>query len=216
MKISKTFSTTEVMGIGWRLFKQGWGFFVPAIVVTFIVLLALQILGTQIQGVGALFLALALWITQALFMTAWTTIYLQAIRKQSYDWSSFAENARLWWKLLLGGFLFSLFLQVGFLLIIIPGFYFMIKYQYFFFILIDNPEIGIWESFLESARITKGARWKLYGFWWVIVGAMLLGLLALGVGIFVAMLVIGLANTAVYIRLKDQSMVKPEPAEIVE
>jgi uncharacterized membrane protein len=133
----------------------------------------LQILGGSLGNFAAFLVIIALWILQSLFGAAWITINLKVARKESPDWSDFAENSRLWWKVLFGSFLYSILVQIGLLLLVIPGIYFMVKYQYFMYVLIENPDIGIWDSLVESGRITKGARWKLLAYFLVSLGVII-------------------------------------------
>ena len=74
--------------------------------------------------------------------------------------------------------------------------------------------MGVWDSFLESARVTKGARWKLLGFWFVMIGVMILGLIALVVGVIPAILTVSIANALIFIHLKKQTVTAEDSQSI--
>src|SRR5690606_15819895 len=129
-------------------------------------------------------------------------------------WDLVTKNASIWWKYIIAGILYSLLVYVGFFFLIIPGIYFALKYQFFIYVLVDNNELGVFAALKESARISKGVKWKLFGFWWVALGCVILGIIALGVGIFVAMLVLGTAGAFIYDELRRQSIGVTQAQEI--
>lgn len=96
--------------------------------------------------------------------------------------------------------LYCLMVIGGFILLIIPGIYFAIKYQFYKFLVIDKEMKPI-EALKESAKMTEGHMWQLFGLFWIIIGINILGLLALGVGLFLTVPTTLLAYTFVYKRL---------------
>ena len=55
---------------------------------------------------------------------------------------------------------FFLILSLGLIAFVIPGLVFIAAYSMFSYVIVDK-EVGIIASFQESARLTKGARWKI-------------------------------------------------------
>jgi uncharacterized membrane protein len=78
------------------------------------------------------------------------------------------------------GFIYGLMVAVGLLLLIVPGIYLGLKYQFFGYLIVDRG-MGPFEALKESGRLTDGAKKDLFVFW-----------LALICGILVIMLVLGL------------------------
>lgn len=204
--MEKTFSIKEILGVGWDQFKKQWKFLVPFALATIILVVLMQILfGAESSFVIALIGILVMMLVQALIKIAWTTITLDIVDGKTAGWADAKTNVHLWWKFVLGNILYGIIVNIGFLLLIIPGIYFATKYQFFTFALIDNKDLGIWDAFKESARVTNGAKWKLFGLWFVFLGVAVLGFLALGVGILVAAIVIAIAMAAVYRKLSTQT-----------
>ena len=96
--------------------------------------------------------------------------------------------------------LYAAMVIVGFILLIIPGVYLALKYQFYKFLIVDKEMQPI-EALKESARMTKGHMWQLFWLFWLALGINILGLLALGVGLFITIPTTLLAYTFVYKRL---------------
>lgn len=79
-------------------------------------------------------------------------------------WEQFAKV----WKLLLAAILVGILTAIGFILLIIPGIYLLVSYQ-FVFILIADKNLGVWEA-LEASRKTVHQNWFKYFLWLVICG----------------------------------------------
>lgn len=59
-------------------------------------------------------------------------------------------------------FMVGLFTFLWSLLFIIPGIIAAFRYSMAFYILADNPEIGVFEAIEESKRMTKGYKWQIF------------------------------------------------------
>ena len=51
-----------------------------------------------------------------------------------------------------------------FILFIIPGIYFSMKYSQVFYILADNPNVGVFEAFSRSSRLMNGRKMQLFAY----------------------------------------------------
>lgn len=105
----------------------------------------------------------------------------------------------------------GLVIILGFILLIVPG---MILSLIFFFTsyAVVDKNLGPVEAMKESARITKGYRWSLFGLCILLGLVMILGLLCFLVGILVAMPVVALAIVHAYRELEKRTMLVPVPA----
>ena len=77
-------------------------------------------------------------------------------------------------------FFYGLMVGVGFLLLIVPGVFLALKYQFYGYLITDRG-MGPFEALKESGRLTDGVKKDLFVFW-----------LTLFCGILVIMLVLGL------------------------
>ena len=90
-------------------------------------------------------------------------------------------------------------------LLIFPGIYWGLKYQFTIYLIIDKG-LGIKAAMQESARMTNGKKSSLFWFDFVCACVMILGAICLGVGVLVAMPVVWLAGATVYRKLASSSV----------
>lgn len=111
-------------------------------------------------------------------------------------------------KLLFRFFLVSLIFNtlciVGYLLFIFPGIYFNTKYWFAAYIYVDR-RTGVIESFKESAKLTQGIKTQLFLLGLLQFLIQLGGLLALVVGLFIAVPINYLSDLYVYRKLTSKS-----------
>ncbi len=100
-------------------------------------------------------------------------------------------------------------LIVGVPLILIPLFIVSFAWMFVPYLIVDR-DLGPMRSLKESWRITEGNRWRLFLLWLALIGVILLGAIALIVGLLVAIPVCMLALVHAYRFL--QSAAGPAPA----
>ncbi len=100
----------------------------------------------------------------------------------------------------LASLLYGAVVFLGLICLIIPGIYLAIRYGFALYLMIDK-DMGIKESFHESAKMTKGQIWHIIGFGIASFFAIVLGLLLLVVGLIPAYIIVMFANIYVYRKL---------------
>ncbi len=106
-------------------------------------------------------------------------------------------------KYLSAGFLYFLIVFIGFFLLVVPGIYWAMKYQFFYLGIVDK-NYGIFDSFKYSARLTAGVKFKLLGYALLVGGLFVVGLLALFIGAFFVAIVVSLSSIYIYETLRKQ------------
>ncbi|MBR0600144.1 DUF975 family protein [Sinanaerobacter chloroacetimidivorans] len=76
----------------------------------------------------------------------------------------------------------SIFIFLWTLLLIIPGIIAAYRYSLCFFILADNPNIGIMDAIRESKRMMRGNKWKMFCLMLSFIGWGILCIFTLGIG----------------------------------
>ena len=76
----------------------------------------------------------------------------------------------------------SIFIFLWTLLLIVPGIIAALRYSMSFYIMADNPNMGIMEALAESKRMMQGNKWKLFCLYLSFIGWALLCILTLGIG----------------------------------
>ena len=116
----------------------------------------------------------------------------------------YSAKAEEFIRYLIGSLLYGLIVIAGFILLIIPGIIFSLKYQYYSYLIVDK-HLDPMEAIKQSGKITQGYKWKLFLFGIVVGLITILGFLALIVGILVAAPVTGLAQAYVYRKLASRT-----------
>jgi len=91
----------------------------------------------------------------------------------------------------------------GLLLLVVPGIYWALKYQYAPLLALDQ-DLSVGEALKRSAELTDGVKWGFVTFLIYAIGIGLLGLLALVVGVIPAGLTVHLAWIWLFEDLKRQ------------
>ena len=109
--------------------------------------------------------------------------------------------------------LYFLAVLAGLILLIVPGIILIIRMGLYSYLIVDK-KMGIIDSLKESMRLTKGNTLDLFLFWFILLGILLLGFLALIVGILVAIPVTLLAYVFIYRYLESKKQVTQSPSQV--
>ncbi len=108
------------------------------------------------------------------------------------------SRSDLFWKYLWASIMYVLAMGIGFILLIIPGVYILLKYGFYGYVIVDRPELTAIDALRESARLTDGIKWQLFSFYLALAGINILGALVLGIGLLYTIPVSTMAYTALY------------------
>ena len=122
---------------------------------------------------------------------------------QKVDYKDLFSGTKVFWKYVGGSILYGLIVFAGFLLLIIPGIIWSIKFQYYSYLIIDKG-LGPIDALKQSSTITQGLKWDLLVFNLALIGVLILGFLALFVGLFWAIPTNMLATAYVYRKLSSK------------
>jgi len=160
-----TFSIAQALAAGWDAIKRksatviAWGALVGVFQATIFLLFPVGIGVKGVLGTSSLINFVsgsALTLIIVYIETVLSLCILRGIPLTS------TKN----WKLhvlpavVVATFFFFLILSAGLLALVVPGLIFIAVYSMFAYVIVDK-EVGIVASFRESARLTKGARWKV-------------------------------------------------------
>ena len=137
------------------------------------------------------------------------TAYLRICRNQgTLDFSCFNRPFSVYLKYFCVCLLSGIIICIGFLLLIVPGFYLAARLGLSVVRIIDEPETGVIDALKYSWSISRGHVLELIGLGIVAFFVILLGYLCCCVGAFVAAPVAGIAATLVYLVLSNQEAVR--------
>lgn len=124
-------------------------------------------------------------------------ISLKVYDGQGVTYGDLFSRRNLFWRYFGATIVYTVIVAVGFVLLIVPGVIFLVKYQFALYAVVDRGA-GVTEAFNASARLTNGVKWKLFLFDLALGAVLLVGVAALGVGLLVAWPVMLMAAAYMY------------------
>ena len=198
------FSKREALRFGWNTFKAHWLFLlVVAALANFISFAP----GFFLQWVSEDFFLIkwivniVFWVIGAVFTIGQFRVLLLFLAGKKPEYADLFRESKLLLSYWVGSFIFGLLVFVGFILLIVPGIIVATRLQFWTYVLV-NKQCGPVAALKESWHITRGSVINIMLFNVLTVAVMFLGILALGVGFFVAIPVTLLATTFVYGKLQ--------------
>lgn len=184
--LSRPFSIGEALRFAWGILTAH----LNPLVVFGIVGAFLALLNSALQRTGTIggVLSLGVQVLQAMLVLALIRVALRLYDGAPLDLSISDPRTALhgFPGYLVTSFVYVLIVAVGFALLIVPGLIAAVMFGFAPFLVADDERSPI-DALKESARLTKGYRWPLFGFGLALFGVNLLGLLALGVGVVFTM-----------------------------
>lgn len=185
----------EAISYGWTSVKKDFWYFV-----------ALSVIVMIISSIGSSNNSNSFWkligfVLSILTTCGQLTIMLSYLDGKKLPLSKLVTSTQQFWRVLGASLLLAVVVIGGLILLIVPGVYFGLKYQFVLNLIIDK-KLGIGAAFRESSRITKGRMMSLLGFNFLCFFVTLLGVLCLGVGVIVALPVVSLADVFIYRHLQ--------------
>ena len=208
----KKFSIKEALKFGWNATINHIGFFVTALLGTWVVGLFINYLSSSLQRGGAGFLgsivSLAGILIFILISLAFTKTGLRLTGGQEPSFRDFVPVWPQYWQFVLASVICGVLTFAGFILLVIPGIIALIGLQFYRYYLVEKGMPAV-ESIKKSWETTRGHRWQL--FLLLIANALICfaGLLIFGIGLFVAVPIVTVDMAYVYRKLASGQEVIP-------
>jgi hypothetical protein len=155
-------------------------------------------------------LALAIEVVQVGVALAMVRVALKLHDGQPVDLERPGALVGDFFTYLLTSVLYGLIVAGGLVLLLVPGVIWGLKYGFAPFAVADEKRDPV-EALRESSRLTRGEKGRLFGFALALFGVNLLGVLALGIGLFVTIPTTVIAAAYVFRRLQAHAAAKAEP-----
>lgn len=209
-----TFSIKTLLSTAWKLFTKHWVVLIGAMVISVI----FNNIPNIILGNDSQIASLLSYLVSIFFMAGMLRIMLTAVDGKTPEFSHLFSEGKSFLRLLGTAILVNIAVIVGLILLVIPGIYVGIR-LFFALTLVVDKGLGPIAALQESWRMTEGNVFHLLKLWLVFIGLTILGVLALIVGLLVAMPVATLLITAVYrafsplgVPLETEVVSIPQPA----
>lgn len=134
-------------------------------------------------------------------------ISLEYYKGNKLPLSDLFSQGKYFWRLLGASIIIGIIVILGIILLIVPGIYWALKYQFVPTLIVDK-DISISEAMKRSGEITTGIKLRLLWFDFICLLVIILGALALGVGVLVAYPVVWLAQINIYKNLQKAATEK--------
>jgi len=208
---NQKFSKKEALRFGWITMKNNIGFFIGILLVAGLFPVASGIINKTVElnkGNNAvifllLVIAIAIWALQRVVEMGSMRIALKFNDKEKPIFSDLFSCFSLFFKYIAGTILYLLIMIGGLCLLVVPGIIWMIKFQFFGYLIIDK-NLGPIEALKKSYEITRGVKWDLFLFHVIMMALVFLGALCLLVGLFAAIPMALVAYTYVYRKLSPK------------
>jgi uncharacterized membrane protein len=187
---AKMFSDGAMLKMGWAKAKEYlWiniGIMIVAMLAVYLPMIVLGGIGEAIDMPGLFILlgSLATIAISAVVGAGMIRVYLNIVDGKAPTVAMlFSEKGKAV-NYILATILYSLVVMIGFFLFIIPGIIWSLKYMFVPMLVVDK-NMKPMDALKESARLTDGMKWDLFAFYHVVGIVMMLGYMALGVGVLV-------------------------------
>jgi len=195
--MTHAFSIKEAFSYGWQQTKKNFGTFFLIVVGVFVVSGIFSFFSEEAKGGG---IQIVSFIIQLLIGLGLTQAVLKIYKGETPSLQDFIPSRNILWEYLITTVVYLLGIIVGLVLLIVPGIYLCLKYQFALILVVDKKLK--WKAALkESARLTEGKMWKLFGF--ALLGILLniVGMALLFVGMIVTAPIVMMAYIYVYKKL---------------
>jgi uncharacterized membrane protein len=204
---SQKFSKTEAIKSGFEASKSQFKFFVPMLLVAALVNFIPSFLNDNVfagsNQIIRFIIGIAGWVISMLVSIGMIKISLNYLDKKPLELSDLFSQYPLLINYWAGSILYGLIVFAGLLLLIIPGIIWMIKFEFYSYLIIDKG-LGPVEALKKSWEITKGVKWELFLFGLLAGLINMVGALALLVGLFWALPTTMVATALIYRKLNQK------------
>jgi len=194
------FSKSEAIKFGWGAMKANFWKLLGILAVAWLIIAVLSwVTGKMPSGLSGLF-SLATVAVELVIGIGLIRIALKVCDGQPIEIGDIFSGYPLIWKYFLVSILVGLITFTGFILLIIPGIIWALKYQFATYLVVDKGS-GVMEAIKKSGQMTAGEKWNLFVFG-LLLGLMnVAGALALGFGLLATVPTTMIAAAYVYRKL---------------
>jgi len=204
----KNFSNKEAIKYGWGIMKANLWYFVGIIIVAGLIVGIPSNIANNLNKpdpclLGFIFNIIA-GVARVIISIGLIKIALIFLNKEKPEFKELFNFKGSFWRFVGGSILYGLIVAAGFILLIVPGIYWAIKYQWFGYCIVGQ-KLGQVQALKKSAQMTDTVKWQLLGFGFVVLGINILGFLCLFIGLFATIPTTLLAIVFVYRKLLNQT-----------
>ncbi|MBU1626896.1 hypothetical protein KKB18_05955 [bacterium] len=217
---NKKFSIGEAMRFGWDTFKTNVGFFIAVMVIFALILAAFVFVEKHIDsGFLRFIVSLIRFVVTTLLSLGLVKISLKFYDKQKAEIGDLFSCTSVLVSGVIASFLYSVGVGIGLILLIVPGVFIGIMFQFFGYFIVEKNMSPI-DALKQSNLLTTGIKMDLFLFDLILVVLNIVGVICLGVGAFITGPVSMLAHAYVYRKLttkeeiSQKTEISPEKSDL--
>ena len=180
--MKQTIAISEILNTSWQSLKSQLWILIGLLIGYTIISFTLNMLLSAGIPIIAPLLSLVIGL---IFSLGYLKNLFQTLDTIEPQFSAYGQQARKILTYFAANILVSIVICIGFLLLIIPGIYLMLRLQFYLAFIVEE-DAGIIDSLQRSWNITKGQELSLFFLFLTMIGLLILGAILLGIGIFVA------------------------------
>ncbi|MEK7167941.1 MAG: hypothetical protein AAB791_02990 [Patescibacteria group bacterium] len=207
----------EAIRFGWETAKKKFWFFFGAIIITMIIQFIPNVYNSifhpskgvaasldmyALPAIDSMIISLIFWVIGMIIAIGWIKIALKLAQGEEAKISDLFSGWKLFFHYLFGSILYGLIVIAGIILLVIPGIIWQIKFSFFPYLILEGN--GPIQALKKSSIITKGAKWDLFFFSFLLGMINLLGAVLLLVGMLWTIPLVAVAMAYAYVKLKSQ------------
>ncbi len=194
------FIISETIKKGWNEAKSNLSLYIPVLLIFLVVIILFSFILKRLGVIGQIIMIIIeSWLSIGIIIIA-----LKRARDEEASISDLFKGHPYLLNYILSSLIYAIIVIVGIVLLIIPGAIWSLKYMFYPYLIIDK-NLSATDALKESGNITKGYKWDLLAFTLVTNIIILLGILALGIGFFVAYPTVLIAEAILYLKLAENS-----------
>lgn len=200
------FSNRELIKKGWGKVKENATLLVKVLLVFIGLSIISSILNASFeQAIAvAMLVSIAVSVVQTIFEIGFIRIGLDIVDNKKPDFKDLYSNYNLFLPFFLTSLMFGLAVVIGLILLIVPGIYLAVRYQFVSFVIVDK-KLGYMKALRAAGELTKGRWMKIFMFDLALIGLNILGLLAIGIGLLLTIPTSFFAALYLYKRLASRN-----------
>lgn len=204
---NQTFSKKEAIVFGWNTVKSHFLFFLGLLIIIWAIPAFISFISEEAkESLPILFflILLANWVLSIIFKLGLIHISLLFTDQVKPKYSDLFVPIKQFFPFVFASILYALIIIGGFILLIVPGIIWSIKYGLYRYLIVDK-KMGPIEALKKSGEITKGHKMNLFLFGLLLALLNILGVLALGVGLLVTIPISIVASAYVYRKILGEA-----------
>lgn len=202
----QSFKVGEFISQGWKFTKEHLGFLISYVIIMFIMSFLFSGVADALYQQGRVLLSvlmhLAGWIVGVFIQMGLynSSLLITSGIKPGFD--QLYSNDRHFISYVVSSILFGLMVTIGFILLIVPGFYLMARYGLFPYFILDK-NMGPIQALEAASQASEGKRWFLFLMFISLILLNIVGALLLGIGLLFTFPITFLALAAVYRKITN-------------